>query len=59
MKVKFKCYKCNKKYYIRTFNLRNARKIKRMHEEGGFICGKCLGDKLNHYSGILCGRYLV
>ncbi|WP_418223548.1 hypothetical protein [Clostridium isatidis] len=59
MKVKIKCYKCNKKYYIRAYNLRIARKRKRMYEEGGFICGKCLGDKLNHYSGILCGRYLV
>ncbi|EHN17094.1 hypothetical protein [Clostridium sporogenes] len=59
MKVKVKCSKCGEKFYIKEQNLKEAKQSKRIYKEGSYICGKCLGYKLNPYVGILCGRYLV
>lgn len=59
MKVKVKCCKCNKKHYIKAYSFRDAKSKKRTYRQGGFICGKCLGYKLNPYTGILFGRFLV
>ena len=59
MKVMLKCSICGEKHYIRKFSLRKARRIKRIYKEGKYTCGKCLGYKLEPYTGILCGRYVV
>lgn len=59
MKVKVKCCKCNERHYIKVYNFRDAKSIKRTYKHGDYVCGKCLGYKLNPYVGILFERYLV
>lgn len=59
MKVKVKCNKCNEKHYIKVNGLKVAKSIKKSYKTSEYTCGKCLGYKLNPYTGILGERYLV
>lgn len=59
MKVKVKCSICGEKHYVRKWSLRESRKIKRIYKEGSYTCGKCLGYKMNPYTGVLCGKYVL
>lgn len=59
MRVKVKCCKCKEKHYIRAYDLKTAKSLKKSYNKGDYVCGKCLGYKLNPYVGILAGRYLV
>jgi len=59
MKVMVKCSNCGEKHYIREWSLREARRIKRIYKKGSYTCGKCLGYKLEPYTGILYSKYVT